>query len=289
MKTDSAAVDSSAPEERHSATAGSGDAPAGSSAPGPMEARLRELRGSGRKLLVPYLTGGLGDWTEMVRAVADAGADAIEIGIPFSDPAMDGPVIQAASEQALQAGTTPGTIFAALRGLDAGIPLGAMTYYNLVFRMGDDRFAGEMAQAGFVAMTLPDVPMEEQAPWRAAADGAGIETILLAGPVTPDDRLARVCEQSQGYVYGVNLMGTTGERASLGEQSAVLARRMKAVTDKPVLMGFGVSTPEQAVEVTRDADGVIVGTAIVRRILAGGTPEDIHAYISSLRTALDAA
>lgn len=291
MSTEPAEAEGGAPGRNRSETVATGEAAAGASAPvpGPMEEKLRSLRDGGRKLLVPYLTGGLGNWTDMVRAAADAGADAIEIGIPFSDPAMDGPVIQAASERALQEGTTPGTIFAGLRSLDAGIPLGAMTYYNLVFHMGEERFAGEMADAGFVAMTLPDVPMEEQGPWRAAADDAGIETILLAGPITPDDRLARVCTQSQGYVYGVNVMGTTGERASLGEQSTILARRMKAVTDKPVLMGFGVSTPEQAVEVTREADGVIVGTAIVRRILAGGTPEDIHAYISSLRSALDAA
>lgn len=252
-----------------------------------METRLRRLRDGGRKLLVPYLTGGLGNWTEIVRAVADAGVDAVEIGIPFSDPAMDGPVIQAASERALAQGTTPGTIFAALRDLDAGVPLVAMTYYNLVFHMGEERFAGEMAEVGFSGIILPDVPMEEQGPWRAAVDPAGIETVLLAGPVTPDDRLARVCEQSRGYVYGVNLMGTTGERASLGEQGAVLAKRMKSLTDTPVLMGFGVSTPEQAADVARPADGVIVGTAIVRRVLDGGTPEDVHRFVSSLRTALD--
>jgi len=254
-----------------------------------LEAHFRLLRDGGRKLLVPYLTGGLGAWTEMVRAMADAGADAIEIGIPFSDPAMDGPVIQQASEAALAHGTTPGSIFAALRGLDAGVPLVAMTYYNLVFHMGEERFAGEMAEAGFAGMILPDVPAEEQGPWRAAADPAGIETVLLAGPVTPDDRLAVVCEQSRGYVYGVNLMGITGERASLGEQGAVLARRMKAVTDKPVLMGFGVSTPDHAVEVSNQADGVIVGTAVVRRVLEGGSPEQLHAFVASLRAALDAS
>ncbi|MCU1496847.1 MAG: trpA [Acidimicrobiales bacterium] len=257
-------------------------------APGPLEARLRAVRSTGRKLLVPYLTGGFGPWTDLIRAMADAGADAVEVGIPFSDPAMDGPVIQQASELALRQGTTPGSIFAALRGVDAGVPLVAMTYYNLAFHMGEARFAGEMAQAGFSGMILPDVPMEEQGPWRAAAEPAGIETILLAGPITPGDRLAAVCQQSRGYVYGVNLMGTTGERSSLGEQGAVLARRMRAVTDKPVLMGFGVSTPEQAVEVTREADGVIVGTAVVRRILDGGGPDDLHAYVSSLRQALDA-
>ena len=257
--------------------------------PGPLEAQLRAVRAAGRKLLVPYLTGGLGPWTDHVRAVADAGADAVEVGIPFSDPAMDGPVIQQASEEALQQGTTPGSIFAALRSVDAGVPLVAMTYYNLAFHMGEERFAGEMAQAGFGGAIFPDVPMEEQGPWRAAADPAGIETILLAGPITPDDRLQRVCDQSRGYVYGVNLMGVTGERAALGEQAATLARRLKAATDKPVVMGFGVSGPEQAVEVAAVSDGVTVGTAIVRRILSGEPPEQVYRFVASLRAALDEA
>lgn len=255
---------------------------------GRMERRLRAARDDGRKLLVPYLTGGLGPWTELIRAVADAGADAVEVGIPFSDPVMDGPVIQQASVQALATGTTPATVFAGLRGVDAGVPLVAMTYYNLAFRMGEARFAGQMAEAGFSGIVLPDVPMEEQGPWRAAADPAGIETVLLAGPITPDDRLTAVCAQSRGYVYGANLMGVTGERESLGEQAAVLARRLKAATDKPVLMGFGVSTPEQAAEVASVADGVIVGTAVVRRVLDGAGPDDLHAYVATLRAALDA-
>lgn len=256
-------------------------------AAGPMEQRLRTVRDGGRKLLIPYLTGGLGPWTELVRAVADAGADAVEIGIPFSDPVMDGPTIQVASERALAAGTTPESIFTGLRGLDAGVPVLGMTYYNLVFHMGEERFAGQMAEAGFSGMILPDVPLEEQGPWRAAADVAGIETVMLAGPITPDDRLQRVCDASRGYVYGVNLMGVTGERQSLGAQAATLAGRLKAVTDKPVVMGFGISTPEQAVEVARVSDGVIVGTALVRRILDGGGPEEAHRFIASLREALD--
>ena len=258
-------------------------------APGPLEAHLRDLRASGRKLLVPYLTGGLGDWAEHLRAMADAGADVIEVGIPFSDPAMDGPVIQQASERALAEGATPGSILAALRDVDAGVPLVAMTYYNLAFHMGDERFAGELAAAGVSGIVLPDVPVEEQGPWRAAADPAGIETVLLAGPITPDDRLATVCEASRGYVYGVNLMGITGERASLGTQSAVLAGRLKAATDKPVLMGFGVSGPAQAVEVAAASDGAIVGTAVVRRILEGASPAELYDFVATLRAALDAA
>ena len=256
-------------------------------APGPMEARLRAAREGGRKLLAPYLTGGLGPWTELVRAVADAGADVIEIGIPFSDPAMDGSVIQQASELALRQGTTPETIFTGVRGIDAGVPLVAMTYYNLAFHMGDERFAGEMADAGFSGIILPDVPMEEQGPWRAAADPAGIETVLLAGPITPDDRLQRVCDEARGFVYGVNLMGITGVRTDIGAQAAVLAGRLKAATDKPVLMGFGVATPEQAHDIAAVADGVIVGTAIVRLVLDGGTPEQLHDYVAGLRKALD--
>ena len=256
-------------------------------APGPMEVRLRAARDGGRKLLVPYLTGGLGPWTEHARAMADAGADVIEVGIPFSDPVMDGPTIQAASEQALRHGTTPASVFEDARTIDAGVPLVAMTYYNLAFHMGDERFAGELAGAGFSGIVLPDVPMEEQGPWRAAADPAGIETVLLAGPITPDDRLQAVCDQSRGYIYGVNLMGVTGERASLGEQAATLAGRLKAATDKPVLMGFGVSGPEQAAEVAAVSDGVIVGTAVVRRILDGEPPEALHRFIATLRAALD--
>lgn len=252
-----------------------------------MEAHLRTVRDGGRKLLVPYLTGGLGPWTELIRAVADAGADAVEIGIPFSDPVMDGPTIQVASERALAAGTTPGSILGALRSVDAGVPLVAMTYYNPVFHMGDERFAGELCEAGVAGIILPDVPMEEQGPWSAAADAAGVETVLLAGPITPPDRLQAVCDRSRGYVYGVNLMGVTGERASIGEPAGALAGRLKAATDKPVIMGFGVSTPAQAAEVAATADGVIVGTAVVRRVLDGASPDALHAYVSTLRAALD--
>lgn len=256
--------------------------------PGPLETHLRRVRDGGRKMLVPYLTGGLPGWLDTVRAAIDAGVDAVEIGIPFSDPAMDGPVIQAASERALAHGATPQVIFDGIRQLDADVPIIAMTYYNLAFRMGDDRFAGEMAEAGFRGIILPDVPVEEQGPWRSAADAAGIETILLAGPITPDDRLRLVCEHTRGYLYGVNLMGITGERETVAETSAILARRLKAETDVPVLMGFGVSTPDQAVEVAAEADGVIVGTAFVRRILEGATAAELHTVIAAMRTALDA-
>lgn len=257
---------------------------------GAVEAALRAKRASGAKLLVPYVTGGLrADWLDVLRAMVDAGADAVEVGIPFSDPVMDGPTIQQASAAALARGTTPASVLTELRAVDVEVPLVAMTYYNLAFRMGDQRFAAELAEAGVGGVVLPDLPMEEQGPWSAAAATAGIATVQLAGPITPDERIKLLCERAGGFLYGVNLMGVTGERAQLGEQSATLARRLKGATEVPVLMGFGVSTPEQAVEVAAPADGVIVASAIMRRILDGGAPADAGRFVATLRQALDEA
>jgi tryptophan synthase alpha chain len=255
---------------------------------GALESHLREQRAAGRKLLVPYVTGGLGEsWTDIAAAYIDAGADAIEVGLPFSDPAMDGPTIQEASSVALERGANPANILDDLRRLDAPVPIVVMTYYNLVFRAGLQRFASELVEAGVAGVILPDVPLEEQGPWAEVARPAGLDTVLLAGPVTPDDRLGRVCAASQGFVYGVNLMGVTGERVSLGEQSGTLARRLKAATDLPVIMGFGVATPEAAAEVAAPADGVIVASAIMRRVLDGASAADAGRFVAGLRAALD--
>ena len=254
-----------------------------------LESTLRANRDRGRKLLVPYVTGGLGaDWCESLRAIADAGADAIEIGIPFSDPVMDGPTIQEASAAALRQGTTPVTILDDVRDVDAGVPLVVMTYANLVHKAGAARFAGSLAEAGISGAIIPDLPLEESAGWEAAGAAAGVETVLLAAPVTPDDRLVRICERSRGFVYAVGRMGITGERAAVASTAGILAKRLKAVTDKPVLVGFGVSTPDQAVEAAAEADGVIVGTALVRILLDGGGPEAAADFVGSLRAALDA-
>lgn len=263
------------------------DAP---SEPGTLERALRATRADGRKLLVPYVTGGLGtDWAEIVRAVADAGADAIEIGVPFSDPVMDGPIIQEASELALRAGATPVTVFDELRTIDAGVPIAVMTYYNLAFHMGHQRFAESLAAAGVSAAILPDLPLEEVGPWATAADAAGVETVLLAAPTAPDERLPLVCARARGFVYAVGLLGVTGERDALASSSLVIARRLKAITDKPVLVGVGVSNPAQAVEVCAEADGVVIGSALMRRVLEGAGPTGAGAFISEVRTALDAA
>ena len=256
---------------------------------GTLETALRASRDAGRKLLVPYVTGGLGDdWADIVRAVADAGADAIEIGIPFSDPVMDGPVIQEASELALRSGATPVTIFDELRTIDAGVPIAVMTYYNLAFHMGHERFAQSLAAAGVSAAILPDLPLEEVGPWATAADAAGVETVLLAAPTAPDERLPRVVARSRGFVYAVGLLGVTGERDALASSSLVIAKRLKAITDKPVLVGVGISNAKQAVEICAEADGVVIGSALMRRVLEGVGASGAGAFISEIRAALDA-
>lgn len=253
-----------------------------------LEQALRDRRASGGKCLVPYLTGGLDGWTRMVEAVAQAGADGIEVGIPFSDPVMDGPVIQESSERALQQGATPASVLDELQRVDVGVPLAVMTYVNLVYRFGWERFAATMVASGVSAAILPDLPLEEAGEWASAADAAGVETVMLAAPTSPDERLERIVARSHGFVYAVGLLGITGERDELAASATVIARRLKELTDLPVLVGVGISTPEQAVEVCEVADGVVVGSAVVRRALETGSPESVAELVGTFRSALDA-
>jgi tryptophan synthase alpha chain len=253
-----------------------------------LEAHLRARRDEGRALFVPYLTGGLGDdWPEVVRAIAAAGADAIEIGLPFSDPVMDGPTIQEASQRALAAGATVRGILGELARLDAGVPLVVMTYANVMYHAGWERAARLLAEAGVAGAILADLPLDELDGWASAADEHGVATVLLAAPTTPDDRLARICERSRGFVYGVSLMGVTGARDTLSDQALAMGRRLKATTDRPALLGVGIATPEQAVAATAVADGVVVGSALVRRLLDGGGPDAAYELVAAFRGALD--
>jgi tryptophan synthase alpha chain len=253
-----------------------------------LEATFRAKRAAGRKLLVPYITGGLEGWTHAVRAAVANGADAVEIGIPFSDPVMDGPVIQEASQRALDAGATPTSVLDEAATLDVQVPLVAMTYYNLAFHAGHERFAASLRRAGIVGCILPDLPLEEAGPWCDAADAAGIETVLLAAPTAPDERLPRICARARGFVYAVGLLGVTGERDALAATASALATRLKLVTDRPVLIGVGVSNAAQAAEAVRVADGVIMGASVVRRLMEGG-PDAVGAYMAEVRAAIDAA
>ncbi|MGZ4804753.1 MAG: tryptophan synthase subunit alpha [Ilumatobacteraceae bacterium] len=253
---------------------------------GLLEMALRDKRAAGRKLLIPYITGGLAGWQDAVRAAAAAGADAIEIGLPFSDPVMDGPVIQLASQMALERGATPVSILDDTRGLDVGIPLGVMTYYNTIHHAGHERFAHQLVGAGVVAALVPDLPLEESGPWCVAADAAGIETVMFAAPTAPDERLPRIAARARGFVYSVGLLGVTGERHELASTAATLARRLKAITDMPVLIGVGVSNAAQARQAVQVADGVVMGASVIKRFLDGGA-DAVGDYIAEVRAAID--
>jgi len=254
---------------------------------GRLESELRAKRAAGRKLLVPYITGGYPGWEDAIRASAANGADAIEIGIPFSDPVMDGPVIQQASQAALDGGATPLSVLEAVPTLDVEVPLLVMTYYNLVHHDGHRRFAHRLVQAGVAGCILPDLPLEESEPWCRAADHEGVETVMLAAPTAPDERLPRIAARARGFVYSVGLLGVTGERQSLAASATALAARLKAITDVPVLVGVGVSNAEQAYEASRIADGVIQGASVVRRLMDEGA-DSVGAYVAEVRSALDA-
>jgi tryptophan synthase alpha chain len=254
----------------------------------PLAPSLAAAKAGGRKLLIPYVTGGITDnWVEFLLAIADAGADAVEIGIPFSDPVMDGPTIQAASLRALERGTTPADILAALREVESAVPLVAMTYGNIAHKAGWRRFADDLVHAGVGGAIVPDLPLEESAPWEVAATSAGVATVLLAAPVSPDDRLDEICRRSRGFVYGVTVMGVTGARTTLPPSAVELAKRLGDRTDLPVCMGFGVSTPDQAAELAAVADGVVVASALMRQVLDGAAVGEVAAAVGAMRKALD--
>jgi tryptophan synthase alpha chain len=226
------------------------------------------------------------DWVAVLHAVAASGADAIEVGLPFSDPMMDGPVIQAAGIEALGRGTTVQGALDQLGAAELDIPVVVMTYYNLVFRAGHRRFAASLVAAGVSGAIVPDLSLEELEPWSKAADAAGIETVLMVAPSTPPARMAAVAARSRGFLYCVARMGVTGEREALGDEATRVVARAREVTDLPLLAGIGISTPAQARAVCEVADGAVVGAALVRRLLDGGGPEGAAAFVSALREAL---
>ncbi len=253
-----------------------------------LEHTLDAKRGKGAKLLVTYITGGLGDqWIEVLQAVVDAGADAVEVGIPFSDPMIDGPIIQEASQRALDAGATPMSVFGALSCLELEVPTAVMTYYNLIHHAGEERFAQWMNDASVSGAIFPDLSFEEGGSWRRIAKEWGIETVQLVAPSTSDERATLLCEESRGFVYAVGVMGTTGERDRLQTSALEISNRLKLITNKTVLVGIGVSNSEQARAASEVADGVVVGSALVRRVLEGEGPRGAYNFVTDLRKAID--
>jgi tryptophan synthase alpha chain len=260
-------------------------------------AAFEALRSRGDRALVPYFAVGDPSFDLTVRLALEAerrGADVIELGVPFSDPIGDGPVIQRASQRALAAGTTMLRVLDVVRTLRAEltIPIVLMTYYNPVMAFGLRAFAESAVKVGVDGVIVPDLPPEEGGPLRAETDAVGLDLIHLAAPTSTPERLRLIARQSRGFVYLVSLTGVTGERAALPAGLESQIRALRLVTTKPVCVGFGISTPEHVAAVGRSADGVIVGSAIVRlieeRAARPRMVQDVGDFIASLKAPLRA-
>ena len=241
-----------------------------------------------RAALMPYLMGGFPDLETSLavgEACADAGADLLELGIPFSDPLADGPVIHAAATDALAAGATLQGVLRVCEGLSPRLPVVLMVYANAIVSRGAEAFADFAAAAGAAGMIVPDLPHDESGELRAACDERGLALVALAAPNTPPDRLAAIGADARGFVYTVSLTGTTGERSRLPAELGDTVARVKAATTVPVAVGFGISTSEQAGMVADIADGVIVGSRIVRAAGERG-PDGVREVVAELADAI---
>jgi tryptophan synthase alpha chain len=228
-------------------------------------------RSESRAALVGYLPAGFPDvqgGIDAIRVMVDSGCDVIEVGLPYSDPVMDGPTIQAAAQQALEGGIRTTDVLRTVEAVAAtGTPTVVMTYWNPVERYGVDRFAADLAGAGGAGLITPDLTPDSAEAWIAAADAHGLDKVFLVAPSSTDERLRFTVDACRGFVYATAVMGVTGARTSTSELAGPLVRRTRAFTDLPVGVGLGVSTGDQAAEVAAFADGVIVGSAFVRTLL----------------------
>ena len=239
---------------------------------------FEKARVDGRAALVGYLPAGFPDvpgGIAVLQVMVAAGCDVIEIGLPYSDPVMDGPTIQAAAQQALDGGVRTTDVLRTVEAVAAtGVPTLVMTYWNPIERYGVTRFARDLAAAGGAGLITPDLTPDSGAHWSEAADSHGLDKVFLVAPSSTDARIAMTAAASRGFVYATAVMGVTGVRATTSELSEPLVARTKAVTDLPVAVGLGVSDGSQAAEVAAYADGVIVGSAFVRAVLDAGTDRD---------------
>lgn len=257
-----------------------------------LEDHLRALRADGRKILAPYLTAGFPSpeaFPDLLAKVVDAGADMVEIGIPFSDPLMDGPVIQRSSDIALEAEVRPQTAMRTMRtlwGQAQPIPYVFMTYVNPILAMGEAAFAAEALAAGASGVIVPDLPVEEASEWVKASKEANLARVFLTAPTTPKDRLEAIVAEGSGFIYCVSLLGVTGVRSSVSERAAGVVGLVREMTDRPALVGVGVSTPEQAADICGFADGVIVGSAVIKAVLDDGV-DAAATLVRNMREAID--
>ncbi|MEW6352203.1 MAG: tryptophan synthase subunit alpha [Thermodesulfobacteriota bacterium] len=242
-----------------------------------MSSAIRDAFPKDRCAFIPYLTAGFPDSStceEILAALASAGADVIEVGLPFSDPLADGPTIQSASRQALDNGTNVAEVFRIIERVQgrARSVLAIMTYYNPILRMGHREFVRRACDAGVSGAIVPDLPPEEADAWIEACGTAGLDTIFLVAPTTPMERVGMIGSLSKGFVYYVSMTGVTGGDCAISSDMLAGIDLVKRLSDVPVAVGFGISTPQQAVSVSKAADGVIVGSALIREIRAESGP-----------------
>lgn len=259
-----------------------------------VQTALRQVTSKGCCGFIPYVTAGFPDTStclEIIVALAENGADVIEVGLPFSDPLADGPTIQLSSRMALDNGITPLGVLDLVRRAKERIncPVVVMTYVNPVFRMGFERFAAMSKDSGVDGVIIPDLPPEEADEWLEAAEAHGLETIFLVAPTTPQDRLERIGSISRGFLYYVSMTGVTGTDLAVSDEMINNVRKAKEVSRVPVAVGFGISTPDQARSIAGEADGVIVGSALIREVLAHETTSDRISAVSKLASSLSAA
>jgi tryptophan synthase alpha chain len=260
----------------------------------PLVERISSRVGRGGKLLVTYFTAGHPDLETTVRVVeaaASAGADCVEIGVPYSDPLADGPVIQAAATRALRGGfRVAWTWEIARRVAGWGVPLAVMTYFNPVLQYGLEAFCRDAAAAGVAGLLVPDLPPEEAGELARLTRQHGLALVPFVSPTSPDGRIQMAVRIGEGFVYCISVTGVTGVRAEVSARARELVERVRRYTRLPVLVGFGISTPEQAAEVAGFADGVIVGSGLVRRVEAAASPEEaarsVRELVAGLRQAL---
>ncbi len=251
--------------------------------------KFSERRSKGGRAFIPYITAGYPRPEDTVRfysILEEAGADIIELGVPFTDPLADGPVIQSASEVALKNGMTLRKVLGLVEVIRKGssTPLVLMTYYNPVFKYGEEAFLRDAVNAGVSGLIIPDLPPDESTTLRALAKKAGLALIFLAAPTSTEERLRLIARASTGFIYYVSITGITGARLILdGSQKAVIDR-LRSYSDKPVATGFGVSTPEEAAQVAEFSDGVIVGSAIVKRLT--GEFSELRRYLREMAEAI---
>ncbi len=262
-----------------------------------LSSMFSRARADNRSVLLPYLTAGIPDpeaSVSLFSTMAAAGADGFEVGIPYADPLMDGPVIMEAGEMALKSGVTVRTSLEIVRRVvdETGLPILAMTYVNPVLRRGVDTFFSEAASAGASGVIIADLPANEAPPFLAAASRAGLGLALFVAPTTDDARLIEVLSARPAFVYAVAEVGVTGERDFVSANTAELARRIRRISEVPIVFGVGISTPEHARAAAEHGDGVIVGSAVVRKVLEATSPEiaarSLSEFICDLSSAVSA-